>query len=193
MPDLFMKSTLDSIFRVAFGVELDSLCGSSEEGAKFSEAFDNASAMTLWRYVDIFWKMKNAFNVGSEAKLKKIIRVVDDFVYKLIRKKIEEMHKSQNNSSKKDILTRFLQFTEVDPKYLRDITLNFIIAGKDTTATTLSWFIYMLCKHPLVQEKVAQEIKEATKTKKVTDISEFASSVSEEALEKMHLPSRSID
>lgn len=87
---------------------------------------------------------------------------------------------------KEDILTRFLQFNEADPKYLRDIILNFIIAGKDTTATALSWFIYVLCKHPLVQEKVAQEIKEATKTEKVVDVSEFASSVSEEALEKMH-------
>ncbi|CAA2992946.1 cytochrome P450 704C1-like isoform X1 [Olea europaea subsp. europaea] len=187
---LFMKSTLDSIFKVAFGVELDSMCGSSEEGAKFGEAFDNASAMTLWRYVDIFWKMKKAFNVGSEAKLKKNIRVIDDFVYKLIQTKVEEMHKSKNDSSmelqKEDILTRFLQFNEADPKYLRDIILNFIIAGKDTTATALSWFIYVLCKHPLVQEKVAQEIKEATKTEKVVDVSEFASSVSEEALEKMH-------
>ncbi|XP_022898071.1 cytochrome P450 704C1-like [Olea europaea var. sylvestris] len=187
---LFMKSTLDSIFKVAFGVELDSMCGSSEEGAKFGEAFDNASAMTLWRYVDIFWKMKKAFNVGSEAKLKKNIRVIDDFVYKLIQTKVEEMHKSKNDSSmelqKEDILTRFLQFNEADPKYLRDIILNFIIAGKDTTATALSWFIYVLCKHPLVQEKVAREIKEATKTEKVVDVSEFASSVSEEALEKMH-------
>lgn len=94
-----MKSTLDSIFKVAFGVELDSMCGSSEEGAKFGEAFDNASAMTLWRYVDIFWKMKKAFNVGSEAKLKKNIRVIDDFVYKLIQTKVEEMHKSKNDSS----------------------------------------------------------------------------------------------
>ncbi|KAI5411905.1 hypothetical protein KIW84_056828 [Lathyrus oleraceus] len=30
--DLFMKSTLDSIFKVAFGTELDSMCGTNEEG-----------------------------------------------------------------------------------------------------------------------------------------------------------------
>uniref|UniRef100_M1DNP6 Cytochrome P450 monooxygenase n=1 Tax=Solanum tuberosum TaxID=4113 RepID=M1DNP6_SOLTU len=43
--DLFMKASLDSIFRVAFGVELDSMCGSNEEGKKFSDAFDDASAL----------------------------------------------------------------------------------------------------------------------------------------------------
>ncbi|GFQ08839.1 cytochrome p450 704c1, partial [Phtheirospermum japonicum] len=90
---------------------------------------------------------------------------------------------------KEDILSRFLQLTDTDtdPKYLRDIILNFIIAGKDTTATTLSWFVYMLCKNPLVQEKVAKEIEHATDSNEVTkNISEFAASLSEESLEKMH-------
>lgn len=99
MQDLFMKSTLDSIFKVAFGVELDSMCGTSEEGAEFSSAFDDASAMTLWRYVDVFWKIKNFLNIGSEAALKKNIKVIDNFVYKLIRRKIKQMHNSTGDPS----------------------------------------------------------------------------------------------
>ena len=51
---------------------------------------------------------------------------------------------------REDILSRFLQVTETDPTYLRDIILNFIIARKDTTATTIAWFIYMVYKHPAV-------------------------------------------
>ena len=94
-----MKATLDSIFRVAFGVELDSMCGSNEEGKKFSNAFDDASAMVLSRYVDIFWKIKKALNIGTEAKLKEKIRVVDDFVYKLIRSKTEQMLESSDDCS----------------------------------------------------------------------------------------------
>ncbi|RVW41149.1 cytochrome P450 704C1 [Vitis vinifera] len=187
--DLFMKATLDSIFKVAFGVELDSMCGSNEEGTKFGSAFDDASAMTLYRYVDIFWTIKKSLNIGSEATLKRSIKVVDDFVYKLIHSKTELMKNSQNDSSMKkdDILSRFLQLKdiEIDPKYLRDIILNFIIAGKDTTATALSWFIYMLCKHPTIQEKVAQEVREAINLKEATNYAEFAASVTEEALENM--------
>ena len=88
---------------------------------------------------------------------------------------------------KEDILSRFLQAKDVetDPKYLRDIILNFIIAGKDTTATSLSWFVYMLCKHPDIQEKVAQEVKEAMNLKEATNYADFADGVTEEALEKM--------
>ena len=73
-----------------------------------------------------------------------------------------------------------------DSKYLRDIILNFVIAGKDTTAATLSWFMYMLCKYPAVQEKAAEEVKEATNTKTISSYTEFASSVTDEALEKMN-------
>ncbi|XP_059312722.1 cytochrome P450 704C1-like [Lycium ferocissimum] len=184
--DLFMKSTLDSIFRVAFGVDLDSMCGSNEEGKNFS----NASEMTVWRYVDVFWKIKRALNVGSEAKLKDSIRTVDAFVYKLIRRKTEQMSKPEADLSlqwkKDDLLSRFLQITGTDPKFLRDIILSFTIAGKDTTAATLSLFIYVLYKYPQVQEKVAQEIEEATYEKEdATDITDFAANVSEDALLKM--------
>ena len=93
-----MKSTLDSIFKVGFGVELDSMCGSNEEGVNFTRAFDDASALTLWRYVDVFWKIKRFLNIGSEAALKKNVKVVNDFVYKLINKKIELMRNSEVSS-----------------------------------------------------------------------------------------------
>jgi cytochrome P450 len=86
---------------------------------------------------------------------------------------------------KEDILSRFLQASKISPGYLRDIVVDFIIAGKDTTATTLSWLIYMLCRHPAVQDKVAVEVKEATNTKEKDNFAEFASSMSEEVLEKM--------
>ncbi|CAN1157758.1 Cytochrome P450 704C1 [Linum perenne] len=193
LQDLFMKSTLDSIFKVAFGVELDSMCGSNDEGTKFSQAFDDASAMTLWRYVDVFWKVKKLLNIGSEAALKKNVKIVDDFVYKLIKNKIELMQRpasSDDSSSlkKDDILSRFLQVKEAsdDPTYLRDIILNFVIAGKDTTAATLSWFIYMMCKHPDIQDKVSEEIMEATEGKKFSGFREFAESVGrEETLERL--------
>ncbi|PHT39851.1 CytochromeC1 [Capsicum baccatum] len=184
--DLFLKASLDSIFKVAFGVELDTMCGSNEEGKIFSDAFDNASAMIELRYVDMLWKIKRALNIGSEAKLRDNIRTVEELVYKLIHRRTEQMCKTETDLSKEDILSRFLQITRTDPKYLRDIILNFTIAGRDTTATTLSWFIYMLCKYPHVQEKVAQEIKEATTEKEAgTDITDFAADVNEDALEKM--------
>lgn len=74
----------------------------------------------------------------------------------------------------------------LDYRYLRDIILNFVIAGKDTTAGSLSWFFYMICKHPEIQEKIYKEVKGATKTKDDATVEEFSTSIDDEALNKMH-------
>lgn len=188
--DLFMKSTMDSIFKVGFGVELNSLQG-SEEGTRFSEAFDSSSVLIAFRYADPFWKIKKYFNIGSEAELRIHIKIVDDFVYKLINSKIENSSKQENDSAKKeDLLSRFLTEMERAPesmtrKYMRDIILNFLIAGKDTTAGTLSWFICMLCKHSQIQHKVAHDVQQATKTHEDTNFSEFANLLTDEVVDKM--------
>lgn len=94
---------------------------------------------------------------------------------------------------RENIVSRFLQAETADPKYLRDIILNFVIAGKDTTAVTLAWFIYMLCKHPAVQERVAKEIKEVTNVEDITDFAEFAARLTEESLEKMQFLTATIN
>ena len=41
---------------------------------------------------------------------------------------------------------------------LRDVILNMVIAGRDTTAQALSWAFYRLCIHRDVQAKVREEI-----------------------------------
>lgn len=38
--------------------------------------------------------------------------------------------------------------------------LNFVIAGRDTTATTLSWFTHMIMTHPSVAKKLHSELKQ---------------------------------
>ncbi|CAA6656245.1 unnamed protein product [Spirodela intermedia] len=156
--DLLMRSTMDSIFKVGFSVDLDTLRGTNEEGSRMTKAFDDSSE-----------QIKRTLNVGAEAVLRRNIRVIDDFIYKIIDEKIEQLSQERVDSMKKDdILSRFLEAREKEPdkisrKYLRDIILNFMVAGRDTTATALSWFLYMMCKHPNVQEKVAEEVNEATK------------------------------
>jgi len=84
------------------------------------------------------------------------------------------------------MVSRFLALNETDPKYLRDIILSFVIAGRDTTAATLSWFFYMLCKHPHIQEKVVHEVGEVTELKNTCSIDELADRLTDEALGKMH-------
>ncbi|KAM1054492.1 hypothetical protein ACFX2I_001834 [Malus domestica] len=186
--ELFMKATLDAIVKILLGIELDTMYGTNEEGIRFAHAFDVANAMTIYRYVDFSWKIRRFLNIGSEALLRKSVQLIDQFIYNLIKRKIETDTSSEDELlalKKGDIISRLLKSPDADPKYLRDLILCLIAAGRDTTASTLTWFIYMLCKHPHIQEKVAREVREATNLKDSSRIDEVVATLTEEALEKM--------
>ncbi|KAJ0239893.1 hypothetical protein HA466_0226090 [Hirschfeldia incana] len=190
--DMLMRYALESIFKVGFGVELNCLDKFSKEGDEFMEAFDEGNIASSYRYIDPLWKLKRFLNIGSQSRLKKCIDTIDKFVYGLITTKKEERANEHDTAVREDILSRYLVECEKDPvkmndKYLRDIILNFMVAGKDTAAASLSWFLYMLCKNPLVQERIVQEIRDVTSShEKTTDVNGFAQSISEEALNQMH-------
>ncbi|KAJ6722793.1 CYTOCHROME P450 FAMILY 704 SUBFAMILY A POLYPEPTIDE 1 [Salix koriyanagi] len=192
MQDTLMRCTLDSIFKVGFGVELNCLEGSRKSGTEFMKAFDDSNALVYRRYVDPLWKLKRYLNIGSEASLMKNIKIIDAFVINLIRTKRKLLAEERLCNDKEDILSRFLVESRKDPeemndKYLRDIILNFMIAGKDTSANTLSWFFYMLCKNPVIQEKVAQEVRDVTRSQDdVVNVEEFTANITDTALEQMH-------
>ncbi|OMP00539.1 Cytochrome P450 [Corchorus olitorius] len=193
--DLLMKSTMDSMFKVGFGIDLNCLDGSSEEkGTAFMKAFDDANEFLYMRFIDPFWKLKRALNMGAEASLKKNIKIIDDFLHSVISTKKKLLAMNQDHNAKEDILSRFLVEREKNPekmtdKYIRDIVLNFLIAGKDATSNTLSWFLYMLCKNPLIQEKVAEEVMNNTACKEGNidaNVDDFMATITDSTLEKMH-------
>ncbi|PRQ59949.1 putative abieta-7,13-dien-18-ol hydroxylase [Rosa chinensis] len=196
--DLFMKSTLDSIIKILLGNELDSISGKDDEGNRFSHAFESGQEATLYRLFDMFWKIKRFLNIGKEAELKKNIKEIDQFVNKLIKSKIETiqnpedklselpyMHCLASRLKKRDLVSRRLEIEDTDPKYLRDMVLCVTVAGQDTTASSLSWFVYMMCKHLHIQEKIAQEVREVINLKDNSSVDELAASLDQEALNKM--------
>ncbi|KAF9571291.1 hypothetical protein BGW38_008658, partial [Lunasporangiospora selenospora] len=60
-----------------------------------------------------------------------------------------------------NLLDHFLQHQAengLSTKYLRDMLLNFMVAGRDTTASLLTWTVWYLVNHPDVADKVYNEI-----------------------------------
>ncbi|XP_061365299.1 cytochrome P450 704B1-like [Gastrolobium bilobum] len=162
--ELLMRMTLDSICKVGFGVEIGTLTPNLPDNS-FARAFDTANIIVTIRFIDPLWKIKKILNIGSEAQLHKSIKVIDDFTYSVIRRRkaeIEDAKKNgQQNQIKHDILSRFIELGEsnASDKSLRDVVLNFVIAGLDTTATTVSWAIYMVMTHAHVADKLYLELK----------------------------------
>ncbi|KAJ7195390.1 hypothetical protein O6H91_Y511700 [Diphasiastrum complanatum] len=203
LQDLFMRLTLDSICKIGFGVDVGCLSPSLPT-VPFAAAFDDANVRIIRRYVDFTWKIKRALNVGEEAKLRKCIAVVNSFIYKVIEARRAEMqlNTSEENEKKVDILSRFMSISGPDAyndKMLRDVVVNFIIAGRDTTALTLSWFFSLLDKNPRVVDNILanmsavlgeegnEEACDATEQMELWDrIVSFAQRLNYQNLNRMH-------
>jgi cytochrome P450 len=88
-------------------------------------------------------------------------------------------------------LSRFLLERERDPgcfdnKYIRDIILNFVIAGRDTMAGTLSWFLYELCRNEAIWDRITEEVRTVTTGGRDIGAQELVVCLTEDAIGKMH-------
>ncbi|KAG0608163.1 hypothetical protein M758_8G084100 [Ceratodon purpureus] len=171
LQDLCMRMTLDTTCRIGFGVEQGCLAPSLPN-VPFSQCFDEVNYISFHRFIDPLWKFKRALNIGSERRLKECVKTLDDFTYDVIGNKRQKITSSTNKDEKgADLLSRFTDLCKNGEKQigkmytdtaLRDMILNFIIAGRDTTAATLSWFFYMMTCHPDVGDKIVEELYTVT-------------------------------
>lgn len=172
--DLFLRYTFDNICMVGFGVDPGCLAPGLPT-VPFAQAFDLATEGTLTRMVvpEIFWRITRALGWGMEGRLAKAINVLDKFAMDVITERRKElaMLKTLNATDYPcDLLSRFMQTTDHEgnpytDKFLRDVTTNFILAGRDTTAIALSWFFYLITQHPAVEEKILLEIGEILRSR----------------------------
>jgi cytochrome P450 len=162
MQTLMFAYTLDSIGRIGFGVELETI--NKGEDVPFAHAFDRAQVLSAERFLSPGW---NVWPLGpllykGERELKKHIGTLDAFCYEIIAKRKKEM--ASGEGSQGDILTLFLQeklgMTDLE---LRDVVMSFMIAGRDTTACTLSFAMMLLATNLEWQERLRVEVKEKLK------------------------------
>lgn len=82
---------------------------------------------------------------------------------------------SPSNSKKKDCDPQSAS-APMTTEWLRDVVLNMVIAGRDTTACTLSWMFYILATNPEIQKKLHAEIDAKFVADKVPTIQSVSSS-----------------
>ncbi|KAL5983065.1 hypothetical protein ACLOJK_017145 [Asimina triloba] len=166
LQDVLLRLTFDNVCMLAFGVDPGCLSPGSPE-IPFARAFEEATEATIMRFITptVIWKALRFLDVGPERKLRRAIRGVDKFANEVIRKRKEELANSDSgdSASKSDILTVFMKLKDEEGKpfsdtFLRDICVNFILAGRDTSSVALAWFFWLLDGNPAVEEKILKEI-----------------------------------
>lgn len=94
-----MKAILDSILGVAFEVELDNMCGSNDKGKKnYQCIWQSGCTDTL----EICWYLMKDEKISKyriKSQVKRQYKNYDDFVYKLIHRKTEQMSKPKADLS----------------------------------------------------------------------------------------------
>lgn len=73
--------------------------------------------------------------------------------------KIIRSRKNDASPPKDDLLSRFIASEDNSDEFLRDIIISFILAGRDTTSSTLAWFFWLLSTKPEIEKKILEEVK----------------------------------
>ncbi|RVX20068.1 Cytochrome P450 94C1 [Vitis vinifera] len=153
LQDVLRRFSFDNICRFSFGLDPGCL-QLSLPMSEFAEAFDLASKLSAERAMTaspLIWKMKRLLNIGSERKLKEAIKMVDELAHELIKQR-----RTAGFSTQRDLLSRFMCSVS-DDQYLRDIVISFLLAGRDTVASALTSFFWLLSQHPEVVSAIREE------------------------------------
>ncbi|CAA6663723.1 unnamed protein product [Spirodela intermedia] len=159
LQDVFRRFSFDTICKISFDVDHRCL-ELGQPLSEFAVAFDKASRLSASRALSpspLVWKLKRLLNLGLEKELRRAIRLVDV----LAREVIRQRRNGGASASGRDLLSRFLGSTD-DEQYLRDIVISFLLAGRDTVASGLTAFFFLLSKHPHVEAKILEDISRAT-------------------------------
>ncbi|KAH7353040.1 hypothetical protein KP509_19G076400 [Ceratopteris richardii] len=165
LQDMMLRFTFDTICMVAFGVDTGCVCPTLPV-VPFSKAFEDALECTMLRFFvpRKWWRVRKWLHLGKEQGMPEALKGVNKFLEKEIVARREKLRHNFGLSvgGKSDLMSYFLQMdgdAPNDDKILKDLILNFLLAGRDTSALALSWFFWLVASHPSVEKKVIEEVQ----------------------------------
>ncbi|SAL94932.1 hypothetical protein [Absidia glauca] len=193
------KYTLDSFLEFSFGISLEDM--TDEDKAKFTTSFDACQRNVIQRILNPAYRVTESLEgwlMPWKTSMKQHLDIVDKFSFGVVEQRRLEL---ANGGEYTDLLSRFMgtknhKDQPLCDKELRDVVLNFVGAGRDTTAQSICWTLYELFLNPGVKYKLLAEIKETITDEMETDAAEmyeavkrmkYANAVFREAL-RLHPP-----
>ncbi|KAI1266336.1 cytochrome P450 [Xylariaceae sp. FL1019] len=157
MKDLFFRMTLDVTTDFLLGESSNSLDNPKGE---FTHAFNDILSKQMYIMVlRNLWPLDRFFMPAYHRHIK----TIDDFINPYIKQALsippEELEKITKSDTEFTFLHNLALFTR-DPKVIRDQLMAVLLAGRDTTAATLSWAFYELAACPEKVERLRAEVLE---------------------------------
>ncbi|XP_065879606.1 alkane hydroxylase MAH1-like [Euphorbia lathyris] len=166
LQDIFQRLTFDNICLIIFGFDPNCLSLDFPQVA-IQTAFHEMQVAVLYRHLlpSTIWKLQRFLQIGKEKSFRKAWKVVDQFVALHISK---ERHKLLTHlETDFNVLTYFLTSIADEEngiriksdRFLSDMAFNLLTAGRDTIASALVWFFWVVGTHPSVENKILEEMK----------------------------------
>ena len=164
---LFFRLTLDSACEFLFGESVDSqltdggiMAAEKKNSLNFGKHFDSALMHLAKRFRlgdKYWWHNPKEFKDDNKIVNEFISHYVDLALQKGTQeKKAEEGH----HGKEKYVFLEALAQQTRDPDELRAQLLNILLAGRDTTASLLSWLFHQLLRNPAVFTKLRATVIE---------------------------------
>ncbi|CAL5094685.1 unnamed protein product [Urochloa decumbens] len=171
-----------AICHVAFGVETDTR-GQEHEEELFA-AFDAALEISFRRALTpATWvrRLTKLLDVGRSRRLREAVGVIDAYAMSVVESKEAARPRQRNGNGLADddrdgdLLSRFMAAMDEDDgagagelgamfptpaakrRFLRDVVVTFVLAGKDTTSSALTWLFWLLAANPRCEQLVHAE------------------------------------
>ncbi|KAF4301334.1 Cytochrome P450 [Botryosphaeria dothidea] len=166
---LFFRLTIDSATEFLFGESVDSQLNalpnySSGRGEVpperderlFAYAFDKSQwyLARASRFGSKYWL---AHTPDFKKQCREVHAFIDHFVQLALTKEKKELERTAGGKEKYVFLNALAAQTR-DPIQLRDQLLNILLAGRDTTASLLSWLFRLLAQHPDKLDKLRNAV-----------------------------------
>ncbi|KAI9004477.1 cytochrome P450 [Hyaloraphidium curvatum] len=172
--DLLLRSTMDSFVKLSMGSDPGNLGSPGrfdpDGGYRFPDipftiAFDGMNRIAVDRSINPLWRISHRLN-GTHDRNQRYRRVIREYAQKIIDKKRESRAKggpSKAEGERNDLLDFFMDVknddgSDLSDEQLQDTVLAMIIAGRDTTAQTMSWVTYNLSANPKIAAKMRAEM-----------------------------------
>ena len=167
LQDVFVRLTFDLTAMFVFGIDPGCLAPDFPH-VPFAAAMDTIEEVLFYRHVTpVPWlKLQKYLKIGHNKRMRQARRVLDASIAEFISLRREHAAAESTGDGDADLLKSYLACQDEVGKsgaefdrFLRDTTFNLMVAGRDTTSSALTWFFWLLTKHPDVEAKILDELR----------------------------------
>uniref|UniRef100_A0A0E0JPX6 Cytochrome P450 n=1 Tax=Oryza punctata TaxID=4537 RepID=A0A0E0JPX6_ORYPU len=157
------RFAFDNICRLVFDEDPACLAEDSVASphiAEFMRACNDAQNAILARFnspIKSLWRVKRLFNIEPERRLREALATIHGYTDRIIRERRERGE--DGLACGDDFLSRFAAGDRHSDESLHDVITNLVLAGRETTASALTWFFWLVSGRPDVEGKILREIR----------------------------------